>query len=48
VSGTPAHVADRLCRRNNFADRTTLLLYNETHPAAVVDIVRAMKETASS
>jgi probable F420-dependent oxidoreductase len=48
VCGTPLQVADRLCRRNDFADRTTLLLYNETEPDAVVDIVRAMKETAST
>jgi probable F420-dependent oxidoreductase len=42
VSGTPAQVARRLVERNRFADRTSLVLYNETEPEAVVDIVRAV------
>jgi probable F420-dependent oxidoreductase len=42
VSGTPAQVAARLRARNGFADRTTLMLYNETHPEAVVDVVREL------
>src|SRR5262245_42354749 len=40
VSGTPAQVAAKLRARNTFADRTTLMLYNETDPEAVVDVVR--------
>ena len=42
VSGTPTQVARRLRERNRFADRTSLVLYNETEPEAVVDIVRAV------
>jgi probable F420-dependent oxidoreductase len=42
VSGTPAQVAAKLRARNDFADRTTLMLYNETHPEAVVDVVREL------
>ncbi len=40
VSGTPARVAAQLSERNRFADRTTLMLYNEAAPEAVVDVVR--------
>jgi probable F420-dependent oxidoreductase len=40
VSGTPARVAAQLRARNRFADRTTLMLYNETAPEAVADVVR--------
>src|SRR5262249_17348545 len=43
VSGTPAQVAARLRERNDFAERTTLVLYNETDPDAVVDIVRGVQ-----
>ena len=43
VSGTPAAVAARLRARNDFADRVTLVLYNETDPDAVVDVVRALR-----
>jgi probable F420-dependent oxidoreductase len=46
VSGTPAAVAARLARRNDFADRTSLVLYNETDPEAVVDIVRGIRAAA--
>jgi len=42
VSGTPAQVAAKLRARNDFADRTTLMLYNETHPEAVADVVREL------
>jgi probable F420-dependent oxidoreductase len=42
VSGTPAQVAATLRARNDFADRTTLMLYNETDPEAVVDVVREL------
>jgi probable F420-dependent oxidoreductase len=42
VSGTPAEVAAKLRARNGFADRTTLMLYNETLPEAVVDVVREL------
>jgi probable F420-dependent oxidoreductase len=43
VSGTPSQVATRVRARNDFADRTTLVLYNETDPEAVTDIVRGIK-----
>ena len=43
VSGTPSQVAARVRARNDFADRTTLVLYNETDPEAVTDIVRGIK-----
>jgi probable F420-dependent oxidoreductase len=42
VSGTPSQVAQKLRARNSFADRTTLMLYNATHPEAVVDVVREL------
>jgi hypothetical protein len=42
VSGTPAEVAAKLRARNAFADRSTLMFYNETHPEAVVDVVREL------
>ncbi len=45
VSGGPAEAGRRLRERNaGFADRTTPMLYNETDPEAVVDLVRAAKE----
>ncbi len=41
VSGTPAQVAKRLRERNAFADRTTLMLYDETgDPEAVPEVVK--------
>ncbi len=41
VSGTPSEVAKRLVERNGFADRTTLMLYDETgDPEALRQIVR--------
>jgi hypothetical protein len=42
VSGTPPEVALKLRTRNRFADRSTLMLYNETTPEAVVDVVREL------
>lgn len=41
VSGTPAEAGRRLRERNAFADRTSLVLYNETDPDAVTDLVGA-------
>jgi probable F420-dependent oxidoreductase len=43
VSGTPAAAARALRTRNAFADRTSLVLYNEAEPDTVVDLVRAFK-----
>lgn len=42
VSGTPEQVAAKLRARNGFADRTTLVLYNETSPDAAVELVRRL------
>ena len=42
VSGTPEQVAEQLRSRNTFADRTTLVLYNETSPDAPVELVRQL------
>src|SRR6185436_7311060 len=44
VSGQPAEVGRRLRQRNAWADRTSLILYNETAPEAVADLLRAFKE----
>lgn len=44
VSGTPGAAGRALRRRNDFAERTSLVLYNETEPDAVVDVVRGFKE----
>ena len=43
VSGRPADAGRALRARNAWADRTSLVLYNETDPEAVVDLVRAFK-----
>jgi probable F420-dependent oxidoreductase len=43
VAGRPADVGRRLRTRNAWADRTSLVLYNETDPAAVTDLVRAFE-----
>jgi len=40
ICGTPSEVGHRLRERNAFAGRTTMILYNETDPEAVSDIVR--------
>jgi hypothetical protein len=44
VSGRPAEAGRKLRERNAWADRTSLVLYNETEPGAVADLVRAFKE----
>ena len=44
VCGTPAEAGRRLRARNAWADRTSLVLYNETDPEAVVDLIRAFRE----
>ena len=44
VAGRPADVGRRLRQRNAWADRTSLVLYNETEPEAVADLIRAFKE----
>ncbi len=44
VSGTPAEAGAKLRERVGFADRTSLVIYNETgDPGAVADLVRAAK-----
>ena len=43
VSGRPADAGRRLRERNAWADRTSIVLYNELGPDAVVDLVRAYK-----
>ena len=42
MSGTPAEAARELRERNDFADRTTFMLYNETDREATQDLVRAL------
>jgi hypothetical protein len=44
VSGTPAEAGAKLRTRNAFADRSTLMLYNETDADAVTDVIRAATE----
>ena len=39
MSGSPAEVGTKLRERNAFADRTTVMLYNETDPDAVMDVI---------
>jgi len=48
VSGTPAEVARRLVERNGFAGRTSMVLYNEAEPEAVVDIVCAIRAASTA
>ena len=43
VSGTPAQVASELVRRYDFADRLGLILYNESAPEAVTEVVAAIQ-----
>lgn len=40
ICGTPSEVGKRLRERNSFAQRTTMILYNETDPEAAADILR--------
>lgn len=40
VCGSPSEVGKKLRERNTFAQRTTMILYNETDPDAIEDIVR--------
>lgn len=44
VSGAPAAAGRALRARNAFAERTSVVLYNETDSDAVADIVRGFKE----
>jgi hypothetical protein len=44
VSGRPAEAGRRLRERNAWADRTSLVLYDETDGGAAADLVRAFKE----
>jgi probable F420-dependent oxidoreductase len=43
ISGTPSHVGEQIRSRGDFADRVSLVLYNETEPDAVTDLVRSAK-----
>lgn len=43
VSGTPSQVAATIRKRNDFAERVTMVLYNEAGPEAVAEIARAVK-----
>ena len=43
VCGSPSEVGKKLRARNEFAERTTMILYNETDPDAVEDIIRDLK-----
>jgi hypothetical protein len=47
VSGTPSAVAAELAQRYDFADRLTLILYNEASPDVVTDIVRDVHEASA-
>jgi probable F420-dependent oxidoreductase len=42
VSGTPSEIAARIHERHDFAERVTMILYNETDPEAVEDVVRTL------
>jgi hypothetical protein len=44
VSGRPAEAGRRLRERNAWADRTSLVLYDETDGGAAADLVRAFTE----
>ncbi len=43
VSGTPSVAGKMLRERNRFADRSSVVLYNETDPDAVVDLLKAAR-----
>mgnify|MGYP001819050390 CR=1 FL=1 len=45
VSGTPSEIGRKLRARNATAQRTNLMLVNETDPEAVSDLVAAIKES---
>lgn len=42
VSGTPSSAGKDIRERNDFADRTSLVLYNEAEPDAVIDLLHAV------
>lgn len=44
VSGTPQQIGRALRSRNDMAQRTNLMLTNETDPEAMTDLVRTIKE----
>ena len=44
VSGTPQQVGAAIRARNDFAQRVSLVLYNETEAGAVSDILRAIRD----
>ncbi|MBM4265570.1 MAG: TIGR03617 family F420-dependent LLM class oxidoreductase [Deltaproteobacteria bacterium] len=43
VSGTPDQVAKRIRERNAFAQRTTMVVYNEAGPDALQEVVRKLR-----
>lgn len=43
VSGTPSVAGKKLRERNHFADRSSIVLYNETDADAVTDLVHAVR-----
>jgi hypothetical protein len=43
VSGRPLAAGRALRQRNACAQRTSLILYNETEPEAVADVVAGLK-----
>lgn len=45
VSGTPDQVGPRLAERNRFADRTALVLYDQTGGEAVGDLLTAVRSS---
>jgi probable F420-dependent oxidoreductase len=45
ISGTPSSVGEQLRVRNDFADRTGLVIYNEAVDDAISDVVRATKSS---
>lgn len=47
VSGAPRQAGEQLRQRNSFAERTNLVLYNETEPEAVVDLLSAARPSSA-
>jgi hypothetical protein len=45
VSGTPTQAGEKLAKRNAFAERSTLMLYNDTDADAVTDVIAAAQGT---